>query len=222
MTRSAARDSTDVACILLAAGGSRRLGAAKQLVRYRTRPLLAHALAAARGALPQAPLIVVVGSEALRLKLVVRRARCGARNVANPRWREGMATSLRTGLAAVPRTARAALVLLTDQPHVDAAALARLLGAWRRRPGVPAAARYDERVGVPAVLPRRRWSALKELTGDQGARALLRGAPSITLVEMPEAALDIDTPADLLELRAGASGPAAAVSALTQPVAPLA
>jgi len=206
---------------LLAAGGSRRLGAAKQLVRYRTRPLLAHALAAARGALPQAPLIVVVGSEALRLKLVVRRARCGARNVANPRWREGMATSLRTGLAAVPRTARAALVLLTDQPHVDAAALARLLGAWRRRPGVPAAARYDERVGVPAVLPRRRWSALKELTGDQGARALLRGAPSITLVEMPEAALDIDTPADLLELRAGASGPAAAVSALTQPVAPL-
>ena len=221
MTRSAARDSTDVACILLAAGGSRRLGAAKQLVRYRTRPLLAHALAAARGALPQAPLIVVVGSEALRLKLVVRRARCGARNVANPRWREGMATSLRTGLAAVPRTARAALVLLTDQPHVDAAALARLLGAWRRRPGVPAAARYDERVGVPAVLPRRRWSALKELTGDQGARALLRGAPSITLVEMPEAALDIDTPADLLELRAGASGPAAAVSALTQPVAPL-
>jgi len=221
VTRSAARDSTDVACILLAAGGSRRLGAAKQLVRYRTRPLLAHALAAARGALPQAPLIVVVGSEALRLKLVVRRARCGARIVANPRWREGMATSLRTGLAAVPRTARAALVLLTDQPHVDAAALARLLGAWRRRPGVPAAARYDERVGVPAVLPRRRWSALKELTGDQGARALLRGAPSITLVEMPEAALDIDTPADLLELRAGASGPAAAVSALTQPVAPL-
>jgi len=206
---------------LLAAGGSRRLGAAKQLVRYRTRPLLAHALAAARGALPQAPLIVVVGSEALRLKLVVRRARCGARIVANPRWREGMATSLRTGLAAVPRTARAALVLLTDQPHVDAAALARLLGAWRRRPGVPAAARYDERVGVPAVLPRRRWSALKELTGDQGARALLRGAPSITLVEMPEAALDIDTPADLLELRAGASGPAA-VAALTQPVAPLA
>lgn len=222
MTRSAARDCTDVACILLAAGGSRRLGASKQLIRYRTRPLLAHALAAARGALPRAPLIVVVGSEALRLKLVLRRARCDARIVANPRWREGMATSLRSGLAAVPRTARAALVLLADQPRVDAAAIARLVGAWRRRPGVPAAARYDERIGVPAVLPRRHWSALKELDGDQGARELLRGAPSITLVEMPEAALDIDTPADLLELRAGASGPAAAVSALTQPVAPLA
>ena len=223
MTRSAARDYRDVACILLAAGGSRRLGAAKQLIRYRTRPLLAHAIAAARGALPRAPLIVVVGSEALRLRLVLRRAHSGARVVSNPRWREGMATSLRSGLRAVPRTARAALVLLVDQPHVDAAAIARLVTAWRRHPGVPAAARYDERVGVPAVLPRRRWSALKTLTGDQGARALLRGAPSITLVEMPEAALDIDTPADLLELRGGASSSVAApVSALTQPVAPLA
>jgi len=202
VTRSAARDCTDVACVLLAAGGSRRLGAAKQLIRYRTRPLLAHALAAARGALPRAPLIVVVGSEALRVKLVLRRARCGARVVANPRWREGMATSLRSGLDAVPRTARAALVLLVDQPQVDAAAIARVVTAWRRHPGVPAAARYDGRVGVPAVLPRRHWSALKELAGDQGARALLRGAPSITLVDMPEAALDIDTPADLRKLRA--------------------
>ena len=201
MTRSAASDCTDVACILLAAGGSRRLGAAKQLIRYRARPLLAHALAAARGALPCAPLIVVVGSEALRLKLVLRRARCGARVVANPRWREGMAPSLRSGLGAVPRTARAALVLLVDQPRVDAAAIARLVTAWRRRPGVPAAARYEGRVGVPAVLPRRHWSALKALQGDQGARALLRGHAAPTLVAMPEAALDIDTPADLLTLR---------------------
>ena len=72
-----------------------------------------------------------------------------------------MATSLRAGLAAVPRTVRAALVLLVDQPRVDAAALARLVAAWRRRPGMPAAARYDGRIGVPAMLPRRRWRALK-------------------------------------------------------------
>lgn len=167
-----------------------------------------HALEAARGALPRAPLIVVVGAEALRLRLVARRARGGARIVSNPDWQRGMATSLRAGLAAVPRSARAALVLLVDQPRVDAAAIARLVTAWRKRPGVPAAARYDERVGVPAVLPRRHWRPLKELQGDQGARALLRDGPSITLVDMPEAALDIDTPADLLELRSGTSGAA--------------
>ncbi len=175
----------------------------KQLVRYRGRPLLLHAVNAARVALPRAQLIVVVGAETLRLMLVLRRARCGARVVANGRWHEGMATSLRAGLAAVPRTARGAVVLLVDQPHVGAAAIERLVGAWRLRPSFPAAARYDGRVGVPAVLPRRSWRALKVLRGDQGARALLRGAEAATLVDIPEAALDIDTPADLLALRAG-------------------
>jgi CTP:molybdopterin cytidylyltransferase MocA len=95
---------------------------------------------------------------------------------------------------------RAILIVLADQPNVDGGALARLLRAWRRRPGVPAAARYDGRAGVPAVLPRRVWRAARSLTGDSGARALLRGAASVTLVDMPEAALDIDTQADLARL----------------------
>jgi molybdenum cofactor cytidylyltransferase len=206
VTRSAPRDG-DVACVLLAAGGSRRLGIPKQLVRYRGRPLLLHAVMAARVAMPRAPLIVVVGAERLRLRLVLRRAHCGARVVTNGRWHEGMAASLRAGLAAVPRSARAALVLLVDQPHVGAKAIGRLVGAWRLRPGLPAASRYGERVGVPAVLPRRYWPALKALRGDRGARTLLRGAEASTLVDIPEAALDIDTPADVLELRAGGRRP---------------
>ncbi|HEY3518768.1 MAG TPA: NTP transferase domain-containing protein, partial [Gammaproteobacteria bacterium] len=120
-------------------------------------------------------------------------------------WKRGMATSLLAGLAAVPRRAQAALVLLVDQPRVDAAALHRLVSAWRRRPGVPAAARYAGRAGVPAVLPRRHWREVRALRGDEGARALLRDR-RVTVVEMPEAALDVDTPEDLLGLRAGTSG----------------
>jgi CTP:molybdopterin cytidylyltransferase MocA len=219
MTRSAARNGGKIACIVLAAGGSRRLGTPKQLLRHRTRPLLTHAIAAARGALPTAPLIVVVGAEALRLRLVLRRHGCAARIAANSQWAEGLATSLRAGLAAAPRTAVAALILLVDQPHVDAAALRRLIAAWRKRPGVPAAASYGGRSGVPAVLPRRLWRGLRALRGDEGARALLRTAgASVTLVDMPEAALDIDTPDDVARLRQ----PAAFVAQLTQPVAPLA
>ena len=201
MTRSAARNGGDIACIVLAAGGSRRLGLPKQLVRHRARPLLLHAVAAARGALPNAPLIVVVGAEALRLRLTLRRARCAARVVANSLWAQGLATSLHAGLGAAPRTSRAALVLLVDQPRVGTAALERLLAAWRRHPHVPAAASYDGRSGVPAILPRRRWKELRSLHGDQGARALLRSSSALTLVDMPEAALDIDTPADLAKLR---------------------
>ena len=175
------------------------------MARYRGQPLLVHAVEAARGALPRAPLIVVVGAEALRLRLVVRRTQHRARIVANPDWQRGMATSLRAGLAAVPRGTQAALVLLVDQPRIDAAALHRLVVAWRRRPGVPAAARYTGRAGVPAVLPRRHWRAVRALRGDEGARTLLRDR-RVTLVEMPEAALDVDTPDDLLGLRAGTGG----------------
>jgi CTP:molybdopterin cytidylyltransferase MocA len=163
-----------------------------------------HAVAAARGALPHAPLFVVVGARRLSLRLVLRRASCSARIVTNSRWDEGMAGSLRAGLEAAPRTARAALILLVDQPRVGAPAIARLVAAWRRRPARAAAARYDGRGGVPAVLPRHYWAALKTQQGDQGARALLRGAAT-TLVDVPEAALDIDAPADLLKLRAGAN-----------------
>jgi CTP:molybdopterin cytidylyltransferase MocA len=201
VTRSAARNGSEIACIVLAAGGSRRLGVPKQLVRHRARPLLLHAVAAARGALPNAPLIVVVGAQALRLRLTLRRARCAAHIVANSLWAQGLATSLRAGLEAAPRTSRAALVLLVDQPRVNTATLERLLAAWRRHPHAPAAASYGGRSGVPAILPRRLWTELRSLHGDQGARAVLRGNSALTLVDMPEAALDIDTPADLAKLR---------------------
>jgi molybdenum cofactor cytidylyltransferase len=120
--------------------------------------------------------------------------------VYNARWPEGLATSLKAGLDAGPVDAAAALVILIDQPNVDERALWRLLAAWRRRPGIPAAAHYGGRAGVPAILPRRYWGEVRKLTGDSGARELLRGNRTLTLVAMPEALLDIDEPADLRNL----------------------
>jgi molybdenum cofactor cytidylyltransferase len=194
----AARRSPALACVLLAAGGSRRLGEPKQLLRRRGQPLLLHAVAAIRAAAPPStPLIVVLGAHRSRLRLVLRRAAPDARVVTNPHWADGLASSLRAGLARVPRGAHALLIALVDQPHVNEAALRRLLAAWRRRPGRPAAANYDNRAGVPAVLPRPYWRAVRSLRGDSGARALLRGARAVTLVDMPEAAVDLDTPEDV-------------------------
>jgi molybdenum cofactor cytidylyltransferase len=199
MAASAPIDPRRIACIVLAAGGSRRLGFPKQLVRRRARSLLAHALASARGAMPRSPLIVVLGASALRLRLVVRRATPSAVVVYNARWADGLAGSLHAGLAAVPSPTASILVTLVDQPGVDGRALLRLLKAWRRRPGTAAAALYAGRPGVPAVLPRRYWRAIRELDGDAGARAMLRGG-EITTVNMPEAELDIDTRADVARL----------------------
>jgi molybdenum cofactor cytidylyltransferase len=197
MVPFAARRPLPLACVLLAAGGSRRLGQPKQLLRRHSRPLLLHAIDAARAAAPDAPLVVVLGAQRLRLRLVLRRARAGVLIAENHRWSEGLASSLQAGLARVPRTARAILVTLVDQPHVDARALRRLLAAWRRRPQLPAAARYDNRAGVPAVLPRGAWRGVRTLRGDSGARALLRDAFEVSLVDMPEAATDLDTPEDV-------------------------
>jgi CTP:molybdopterin cytidylyltransferase MocA len=217
MAASAPIDPQRISCIVLAAGGSRRLGFPKQLLRRRARPLLAHALGAARGALPHSSLIVVLGAQAQRLRLVVRRAAPKALVVYNARWAGGLASSLNAGLRAVPPRTAAILVTLVDQPNVDRAALQRLLTAWRRRPGGAAAALYAGHAGVPAVLPRRYWRAIRELRGDAGARALLRSA-GVTTVRMPEAELDIDTPADAATL----GGYSVLVAQLTQPVAPLA
>jgi molybdenum cofactor cytidylyltransferase len=197
MVRFAAGRSPALACVLLAAGGSRRLGHPKQLLRRQSRPLLLHAIDTARAAAPGAPLIVVLGAHRLRLRLVVRRAAPAALVVANPRWAEGLASSLQAALDWVPHGTRAILVQLVDQPRVDADALRRLLNAWRRRPGIPAAARYDNRAGVPAVLTRSSWRAARALRGDSGARALLRDARALTLVDIPQAAVDLDTPEDV-------------------------
>jgi CTP:molybdopterin cytidylyltransferase MocA len=200
MTKTSERPR--LACVVLAAGGSSRLGQPKQLVRRGRRPLLLHAVQAASAAVEdRSRIVVVLGAEALRLRALLRRAAPDVRAVTNARWRAGLATSLRAGVRAASRRGEAVLVLLVDQPDVDAAALRRLVGAWRRRPTAPAAARYAGRVGVPAILPRRSWRALRALERDAGARALLRDARDVTAVDMPEAELDVDTPADLARLR---------------------
>jgi CTP:molybdopterin cytidylyltransferase MocA len=217
MAASAPIDPQRISCIVLAAGGSRRLGFPKQLLRRRARPLLAHALGAARGALPHSPLIVVLGAQAQRLRLLVRRTAPTALVVYNARWANGLATSLNAGLDGVPARTSAVLVTLVDQPNVDRDSLRRLLTAWRRRPGNATAAVYGGHPGVPAVLPRRYWRAIRELRGDAGARTLLR-SNGVTTVPMPEAELDIDTAADAAALH----GYSTLVAQLTHPVAPLA
>ena len=183
--------------LVLAAGGSRRLGAPKQLVRFGGRTLLSRAVTAAEAVTP-GRVVVVLGAEALRLRLLLRSRHPLARTIDNPAWAEGMSGSLQTGLSVLPPRAAAALLLLCDQPAVGEASLRRLVRAWRRRPGKAAAAAYGDTVGVPAILPRALWMEARRLRGDAGARGLLRMDQTVaTAVEMPEAEWDIDRPADL-------------------------
>ncbi|HXV41415.1 MAG TPA: NTP transferase domain-containing protein, partial [Steroidobacteraceae bacterium] len=101
--------------IVLAAGGSRRFGGPKLLARIRGETLLQRAMRAALGARP-AGCVVVLGARADMLK---RRLHAWpVRMVVNRRWRSGLASSIRAGIAALPREAPAALLLLADQVRV--------------------------------------------------------------------------------------------------------
>ena len=183
--------------LVLAAGGSRRLGTPKQLLRIRGRTLLSRIIYAAEAVTP-GRVVVVIGADALRMRSLVRRHHPGAHSVDNSRWAQGMAGSLQVGLSVLPPRASAALLLLSDQPAVGEASLRRLIRAWRRRPGKAAAAAYGGVVGVPAILPGTLWREVRRLRGDEGARKLLRMKEMpATAVYMPEAAWDIDTPEDL-------------------------
>jgi molybdenum cofactor cytidylyltransferase len=91
--------------------------------------------------------------------------------------------------------------MLVDQAAVTAEDLKRLASAWRRQPDYIVAARYGMTTGVPAIFPRSVFPDLASLRGDVGARVLLQRNPDrVVRVPMASAAIDIDTPEDLLEM----------------------
>ncbi|WP_422125548.1 nucleotidyltransferase family protein [Streptomyces caatingaensis] len=188
-----------VAGLLLAAGGGRRLGGRpKALLEHEGRTLVERALAVLEGA-GCGPLHVVVGAGAHEVRTRLAHLSCAV--VHNPRWADGMGSSLRAGLASLAGTAAGAVVvLLVDQPGVGSPAVARVLAAHRAGASLVAAAYGGER-GHPVLLARRHWAgAARAAEGDRGARAYLRAhADGLRLVECGDVAApdDIDTPADL-------------------------
>ena len=186
--------------IVLAAGASTRFGSPKQLVRLAGRPLL-HTVVTRAAEVTGNALIVVLGSQAAELASLLKHS--AGTIVVNHEWREGLASSIRTGVAHLPAACNGAMLLLADQAAVTADDLKRLAGSWRRQPQCIAAAMYAGTIGVPAIFPRSSVRELGELRGDAGARALLRrNCDRLVRVPMESAAIDLDTPEDLLALQA--------------------
>jgi molybdenum cofactor cytidylyltransferase len=193
-----------LAAVVLAAGGSSRLGRTKQLLRHRGEPLIARMTRLAQGA-AGGRVIVVLGAERQRLASCLHRRGLALDLVHNSRWRDGLASSLQIGLRRVPADAAGVLVLLVDQARLEATDIARLVARWSVRPGRPAAAFYRGHPGAPAIIPRSLFRRIGALQGDVGARHLLRGLGDLTLVDMPAASFDVDTPADAEALRVSPS-----------------
>jgi molybdenum cofactor cytidylyltransferase len=197
MTRSGPQADVAIAAVVLAAGGSSRLGRPKQLVRIAGRSLVFRATYAAVAAGCR-PVIVVVGAMADDVALEVERLRdAEVRSVVCDAWRDGLSASLCCGVKAIEEAeapAGAAVILPCDQPALEPGVIRRLIDAWDGEPDGSVGCGYAGTVGSPALFGRGLFPRLLALRGDAGAKPILEGARTIA---WPEGARDIDTPADL-------------------------
>lgn len=184
--------------IVLAAGASSRFGSPKQLVRVNGRPLM-HTLVSRAVEITGHSTLVVLGANAAELAPLLRHS--PATVVVNRDWNEGLGSSIRAGMARVPGSCAGVLLVLADQAAVTAEDLRRLAGTWRRQTDYIVAAQYGTTLGAPAIFPSSCFRNLADLRGDRGASALFHRNPDrVIRVPMESAALDIDTPEDLLRL----------------------
>jgi CTP:molybdopterin cytidylyltransferase MocA len=183
--------------VVLAAGGSTRMGRPKQLAELDGRPLLAHVLTAV-GAAPVDRVVVTLGGAASE---VLDRVDLGrAEPLVVERWAEGMGHVLASALAQAGDDWAAVVVLLGDQPLVTGPVVARLVEAWRAGAGPMVTATYGGRPGNPKLFDRQLLPDLLRLTGDTGARDLLAAHPDqVHRVEVGDLGsdADIDVEADL-------------------------
>ena len=183
--------------VVLAAGGSTRMGRPKQLAELDGRPLLAHVLATAAAA-PLDRVVVALGGAAAEVLDRVDLER--AEPLVVEGWAEGMGHVLAATLARAGEEWAAVVVLLGDQPLVPAAAVARVVEAWRAGAGPVVTATYGGRPGHPKLFDRRLLPELLRLTGDAGARDLVAAHPGwVHRVEAGDLGsdADVDVEADL-------------------------
>lgn len=184
------------ALLVLAAGGSSRMGQPKQLLIVDGEPLVRRvALTALEANLH--PVVVVLGAQADRIRPHLQDLAVSI--VENPRWQEGMASSLRAGVGAimadVPR-ARGLIVMLADQPRLTAVHLRNLEAAQRASNRTIVASDYGDHLGPPAYFGRAHFRALLALRGDVGARELLRAFDAESIAAPAGSGMDLDSPAE--------------------------
>ncbi len=188
-----------VTTVILAAGQSVRFQGIKQLADIHGQPMVCHSL----GVFYQDQqlldgvdhLLLVLGAAREDIQRAIP-AYVNTFYASN--WAQGMGASLAQVLQVIPRSTTHLLVCLADQIQLVTTDMHGLLKASGCYPQQIIASEYANRPGVPAVFPSAYFSQLKALSGDHGARSLLRQQHNNTrLVAMPNAQFDIDTPEDL-------------------------
>lgn len=192
-----------IATIILAAGGSTRLGGTpKQLLETDGIPLVRRITNMALS-LKTGPVLVVLGANQEKIQAALENA--PVHIVVNPNWQEGLAASLRVGLEFLSDSPpQPFLILLTDQPFVTAELLQQLLTTQQQTQKGIVACRYGEtgHLGVPALFAPHYRTNFMNFSGDVGARKLIQQyLDDCADVSFPLGSVDLDTPSDVKNWR---------------------
>ena len=203
-----AADGRRIAAVVLAAGRSTRMGGPNKLVaEIAQRPLVRIAAEEALASRAK-PVTVVTGHQ--RAEVETALAGLPVRLVHNPDFAQGLGTSLRTGIAAVPANADGAIICLGDMPQVDAGLIDQLIAAFDpARSALIVVPTFEGKRGNPVLWSRRFFPDLMAVEGDVGARYLIGRYPE-AVVEVPvdgnAAFVDVDTPEALSGVKAEIEG----------------
>jgi len=189
----------ELSVLIPAAGESKRLGQAKQLLQHGSGSLIQNTVSAAQ-ALAPGEIIVVTGAKSTAVKATVKHH--PVRWVHNSHWSDGMGGSIALGTASVNPESTGLMILLCDQWRVQIQDLLALVNNWRSDPGRIFVAEADGRYMPPVIFPSTCFEAILQLSGRQGARSVLDAYPELlTPVSMENAAFDLDTQKQLLEMK---------------------
>ena len=184
--------------VVLAAGQASRYGSTKQLALFEGESLVVRAIRTAERVCDSRSLLVTgndwenVASACAPLEGFM---------IHNPRYRDGMATSLAQGIRSIRDVANSVLLLLADQPRVSDEHLQALINASNAMPGSICTSGYAGTQGPPVIFPKRFFADLIDLQGDRGAKAVIdSNIDQVITIPFENAAIDIDTPDDLQQI----------------------
>ena len=186
--------------IILAAGESTRLGYPKQIAKFKDKTLLQLAIDAANGCKADKR-VVVLGANRDEIKKTFSGA--SIPNIPNPHFEKGMSTSIKIGLEYMLRFEQPdqVIIMLCDQPFVDAKLLNKLIAAQEKEGKGIVACAYSKTVGVPILFGKAYFKELMELTGDEGAKQIaLAHEEDLATITFTKGKVDIDTEEDLKDL----------------------
>jgi molybdenum cofactor cytidylyltransferase len=194
--------------IILAAGSSSRFGNTKQLLHFKGKTLLKHTIEEAAEAGAQ-PVVVVTGANADEISREIKNEKVEI--VFNKNWEQGMASGIVIGLKkAITSNKELESVIITvcDQPFVSSSLFQQLFQKQNESVKHIVASAYADTIGTPALFTIKYFDALMGLTGDQGAKGLLKKySEDLATVDFPEGYIDIDTQEDYENLLKRNPGP---------------